>query len=182
MLPRAAAGADHTNGSLLAPAKAGVRNQERSLQVHSLPAPGGFQPGEDEQPICSHLLRNTTGRGQQGQPGYRWALGEDPGGHSHLAGRAGRHLERRHAGGKDLGTSRIACPRVPPPPQEPQLRLPCLHPYGWVLGRPWTHLGSPGGRGQRHLSIPLPSGRAGRVEASWHPCRGSGFFSDTPSF
>lgn len=61
MLPRAAAGADRTNGSLLAPAKAGVRDQERSLQVHSLPAPGGFQPGEDEQPICSRLLRNTTG-------------------------------------------------------------------------------------------------------------------------
>lgn len=37
-------------------------------------------------------------------------MGEDPGGHSHLAGRAGRHLERRHAGGKDLGTSRIASP------------------------------------------------------------------------
>lgn len=151
-------------------------------------------------------------------------MGEGPGGHSHLAGRAGRNLEGRHAEGKNLGTSRIACPltafptqsSLPPPIFFSRLTLPPAHPGGpphrgpsillvpalqaasdthgsllhprslsstcppsTLIGGCWVSLaplGSPEGRGQRHLSIPCPSCRIGRVEASGHACHGSGTF------
>lgn len=113
-MPHAAAGIDHTNAGvapfwpLRRQENEGIGSRACKFTAFQPQGPPAWRRRATK--LCSHLLRDTTGRGQQGQPGCLWALGEGPGGHSRLAGRAGRrNLEGRHAGGKNLGTSRIAC-------------------------------------------------------------------------